>query len=170
MLTASVTSPNPPQDGLDERAAPLNLRATPTPQNWQGVEHGLKDAAGLLHLHLYTQAEDTLLHLLEFAPMEGKAWHLLGRCHQLQDRHGKALECFDRAACCYKNQTADSAPPASARLARLLWDQGDTAAARTMLDELLVRQPDDAVLLVMQQDWQDIPSTGRQTDGQEAMA
>jgi len=170
MLTASETSPNPPRNGLDEQPAPMSLRATPTPQNWRGVEQGLKDATGLLHRHLFAQAEDTLLHLLEFAPMEGKAWHLLGRCHQLQTRHTKALECFDRAACCYKNQVAESAPPASARLARLLWDQGDSAAALAMLDQLLMRQPDDAALLAMQRDWQGMPSIEHPTVGQEAMA
>ena len=149
---------------------PLTYRAPPTPQYWRGVGQGLKDAAGLLRLHLYAQAEDALLHLLEFSPMEGKAWHLLGRCHQVQKRHAKALECFDRAACCYKNQTSNDSPPASARLARMLWEQGDTGAAHAMLDLLLMRQPDDTALLAMQRDWQSAQSTVPLAARQEVMA
>ena len=86
--------------------------------------------------------------------MEGKAWHLLGRCHQEQQRHAKALECFERAACCYANQNSNDMPPASARLARLMWDQGEEDGARSMLDLLLMRQPDDMSLLAMRQEWQ----------------
>jgi tetratricopeptide (TPR) repeat protein len=154
MLTASVTVPNPPQDGLDNRPSTPHYRVLPTPQNWRGVAQGLKDARTLLHLHLYAKAEDALLQLLEFAPMEGKAWHLLGRCHQEQQRHAKALECFERAACCYNNHKDSDTPPASARLARLMWDQGEEDVARSMLDQLLIRQPADASLLAMRQEWQ----------------
>jgi len=149
-----VTMPNPPQDGLDNRASTPPYRVLPTPQNWRGVAQGLKDAGTLLRLHLYAKAEDALLQLLEFAPMEGKAWHLLGRCHQEQQRHAKALECFERAACCYANQNSNDMPPASARLARLMWDQGEEDGARSMLDLLLMRQPDDMSLLAMRQEWQ----------------
>jgi len=163
MLAASVTVPNPPQNKSDEQASPPAHRLPPTPQNWRGVGEGLKDAATLFRHHLYAQAEDELLQLLEFAPMEGKAWHLLGRSHQAQERHAKALECFERADYCYRNRNRNDAPPASSRLARLLWDQGDTDAARAMLKQLLIRQPDNAELLAMQENWQ-------HTDRQEATA
>lgn len=108
----------------------------------------------MLHFQLFAQAEDELLQLLEFAPMEGKAWHMLGRCHQIQNRHTKALECFERAACCYNSQNRpEDTPPASSRLARLLWEQGEHAAARTMLALLLNRRPDDEVLLELRKSW-----------------
>jgi len=154
MLTASVTVPNPPQTKPGEKASPLADRLPPTPQNWCGVGEGLKEASTLLQQHLYTQAEDTLLQLLEFAPMEGKTWHLLGRSHQAQGRHAKALECFERADCCYRNRNANDEAPASSRLARLLWDQGDEGGARAMLEQLMLRQPDDAELLAMREKWQ----------------
>lgn len=154
MLTASETVPNPPQYGQDEQASPQAQGLPPTPQNWRGVGEGLKDANDFLHQRLYAQAEDALLQLLEFAPMEGKAWHLLGRSHQAQGRHAKALECFERADCCYQNKNTKIEPPASLRLAHLLWDQGDAEAARSMLDQLLIRQPDDDELLAMQEHWQ----------------
>ncbi len=154
MLAASVTVPNPPQEGAERKDSTLPPRILPTPQNWRGVSQGLKDAKVLLHLHYYAKAEDSLLQLLEFAPMEGKAWHLLGRCHQEQERHAKAIECFERAACCYKTHQDSETPPASARLARLMWNQGEEDEARSMLDMLLMRQPEDASLLAMQQEWQ----------------
>jgi tetratricopeptide (TPR) repeat protein len=163
MLTASVTVPNPPQTKPGEQASPLTDRLPPRPQNWCGVGEGLKDATSLLHQHLYTQAEDTLLQLLEFAPMEGKAWHLLGRSHQAQGRHAKALECFERADCCYRNRNANDEAPASSRLARLLWDQGDEDGARAMLGQLMLHQPDDAELLALHKQWQ-------HSDTQEAIA
>lgn len=152
MLAASVTVPNPPQDvqGADNANPPV--RALPTPDSWRGVDQGLKDATQMLRLKLFARAEDELLQLLEFAPMEGKAWHMLGRCHQIQNRHAKALECFERAACCYRTREAGpDTPPASVRLARLLWEQGDSDAARAMLAVLLSTRPEDAELLSLQE-------------------
>jgi len=160
MLAASVTVPNPPQEGPDGMDSTPQLKVPPTPLNWRGVSQGLSDAKVLLHLGFFAKAEDSLLQLLEFAPMEGKAWHLLGRCHQEQERHAKALECFERAACCYKTHQGIETPPASARLARLMWNQGEKDEARAMLDMLLMQQPDDASLLAMRQKWQgDMTST-----------
>jgi len=145
-------------------------RSLPTPDSWRGVEQGLKDAAGMLHFQLFAQAEDELLQLLEFAPMEGKAWHMLGRCHQIQNRHTKALECFERAACCYNSQSRrGDATPASSRLARLLWDQGEHGAARTMLALLLSRRPEDEVLLELSQAWSTVTRDGEDAT-QEAAA
>jgi tetratricopeptide (TPR) repeat protein len=154
MLAASVTVPNPPQEGVEHMASTPSFKTPPTPQNWRGVSQGLKDAKVLLHLGFFAKAEDELLQLLEFAPMEGKAWHLLGRCHQEQGRHDKALECFERAAFCYKANQGGETPPASARLARLMWDQGEKDEARCMLDTLLMQQPENASLLAMRQEWQ----------------
>lgn len=154
MLAASVTVPNPPQGGLEKSPSTQTFRPLPIPEGWRGVGQGLTDAAGLLRLHLFAQAEDALLQLLEFAPMEGKAWHMLGRCHQIQNRHTQALECFDRAACCYNTRShSQDSPPASARLARLLWDQGDQHTARSMLAQLLARCPDDTSLIRLHLEW-----------------
>jgi len=153
MLTASGTAPNPPQEDKPVGAAAFTHRLPPGPNNWRGVTHGLKDVATLLQRHFYTQAEELLLQLLEFTPMEGRAWHLLGRCHQAQERHAKALECFERAAHCYAQLAGDTAPPASARLARLLWEQGEKETAHAMLEALLKNQPDDLRLRALQQEW-----------------
>jgi tetratricopeptide (TPR) repeat protein len=171
MLAASMTVPNPPQDNKqDKRESPPSHRPPPIPQNWRGVGQGLKDATDLLQRHLYTQAEQSLLQLLEFAPMEGKVWHLLGRCHQARKQHARALECFEHAASCYRNQNSSDAPPVSARLARLLWDQGEKDAARAMLEQLLMREPGDEALLAMQHDWQQPPTSDNPCNRQEGMA
>ena len=166
-----MTVPNPPQNGGEKPTATQTFRPLPTPESWRGVGQGLKDAAGLLQLHLFAQAEDALLQLLEFAPMEGKAWHMLGRCHQVQHRHVKALECFERAACCYNTRShTDDAPPASARLARLLWEQGEEDEARSMLAQLLAGSPADPSLLSIQQQWNQSTGPKPYTRMQEAMA
>jgi len=167
-----MTVPNPPQGGMD--ASPTT-RPLPTPENWRGVGQGLKDATDLLRLNLFAQAEDELLQLLEFAPMEGKAWHLLGRCHQIQQRHGKALECFERAGCCYNTRTPDEhASPASMRIARMLWEQGETRSARTMLSQLLTEQAEDSdlrnELLKLQQQWNEAQANAAATPMNEALA
>lgn len=171
MLAAFVTVPNPPQNEQEASPATQTFRALPTPENWRGVGQGLSDASGLLRLRLYAQAEDELLQLLEFAPMEGKAWHMLGRCHQIQGRHAKALECFERAACCYNTRGLQGdAQPASARLARLLWDQGEASAARDMLAQLLAERPGDAALLGMQNEWLGAQAVAAHPDTQEPLA
>ncbi|MDQ6966034.1 MAG: tetratricopeptide repeat protein [Mariprofundaceae bacterium] len=167
-----MTVPNPPQDGMD--ASPTT-RPLPTPENWRGVGQGLKDATDLLRLNLFAQAEDGLLQLLEFAPMEGKAWHLLGRCHQLQKRHGKALECFERAGCCYSTRHSDkNESPASMRIARMLWEQGETSSARAMLAQLLAEQAGDSALLddliKQQQEWNETQANAATAPMREALA
>jgi len=153
MLAASKTVPNPPLYGGPEATAHQTQRVVPTPENWLGVGQSLQEAGERIQTHLYAQAEEILLQLLEFAPMEGKAWHMLGRCHQIQARHSKALECFERAAFCYKNHQAGTIPLASERLARLLHDKGETEAAKVMLKRLLANKPDDAGLLAMKKEW-----------------
>ncbi len=156
MLAASDSTPNPspqvsPQQTGPQQTAP-NI-AVVKPDGWCGVDQGLKDARSLMHEKYLVHAEDVLLQLLEFAPMEGKAWHMLGRCHQTQQRHSKALECFERAACCYRNQNMADQPPASAAIAQLLWNQGEKTQAEAMLDALLATRPDDAKLQAMRATW-----------------
>ncbi|MDX8392225.1 MAG: tetratricopeptide repeat protein [Mariprofundaceae bacterium] len=125
----------------------------PLPEHWGGVEQGLQEATALMQRKIYTQAEETLLKLLEFASMEGKAWHMLGRCHQAQQQHVKALECFAQAAHCYQQQNVSACQPVSLRLAEVLRAQGQIAQAETMLDVLQAQQPDDVALHDIRKAW-----------------
>ncbi len=90
--------------------------------------------------------------------MEGQAWHFLGRILQRANRHAEALECFTGAEACYACRKLDQEPPASVRLARLLWNQGECARARAMLDTQILRHPDDDELCQLREAW-------RQQDG-----
>jgi len=143
MLAASPSAPKHPLP-----------RHAPRPDNWQGVRDGLAESARLLRAGQLEAAEQTARRVLEFAPREGRAWHLLGRILQQAERHGEALECFERARACYHDSRAE-APPASLRLARLLWAQGEHAEAKAMLALLLMRRPDDEELLKLRQAWLD---------------
>ncbi len=142
--------------------------SVPLPSHWSGVAQGLQEAAALMQRKAYAQAENVLVKLLEFASMEGKVWHMLGRCQQVQQQHGKALESFERAAHCYRQQDADEHAPVSVRLAQLLWSQGETAQAVAMLDRLLMQQPDDAALHNIRKDWQQ--EAGNSVSGQQNTA
>jgi len=136
MLTASL--PMPKHSSSDH--AP---EYTPRPQNWQGVESGLEEASRLLRQDELSHAEEVMRQVLEFAPMEGQAWHFLGRILQKANRHAEALDCFASAESCYGRDNRDQRPPASMRLARLLWGQGEYDGARAMLGILAMRSPDD---------------------------
>jgi len=85
--------------------------------------------------------------------MEGQAWHLLGRILQKTNRHAEALDCFASAESCYGRHKHDQEPPASIRLARLLWDQGEDDEARAMLDILMMHNPDDDSLRQLRDTW-----------------
>jgi len=146
MLTASDSAPNPSPQSFSKITVVK-------PDGWCGVAQGLQDATSLMREKAHAQAEEVLLQLLEFAPMEGKAWHMLGRCHQARQQHTKALEFFERAAVCYRNQDAADQPPASATIAQLLWNQGEKEQAKAMLEHLLARNPDDAKLQAMRAAW-----------------
>ncbi|MDQ6987487.1 MAG: tetratricopeptide repeat protein [Mariprofundaceae bacterium] len=149
MLTASKTAPNPSSPFVAESPQMV----VPLPDHWSGVAQGLAEAALLMQRKAYIQAEDALVNLLEFASMEGKVWHMLGRCHQAQQQHAKALESFERAAHFYRQQDVDDSAPASARLAQVLWDQGETTQAEAMLDLLLARRPGDVKLYDIRKRW-----------------
>ncbi|MDT8376341.1 MAG: hypothetical protein RQ867_06305 [Mariprofundaceae bacterium] len=146
MLTASASTPNI-QNGEDSRPAP-------TPGNWQGVTEGLNRARRHVCDGLYQEAINTLKEILEFAPSEPQAWSLLG---EILHKHGHT----EKAAACHKKASAldagsnldNSAIPASERLARLLWAQGESDAARAMLALLLLRKPKDEGLIEMRDRW-----------------
>lgn len=143
MLAASESAPNPRMS-----EAPVGIRP-PRPEGWAGVAESLRQAEALMGRGDFLRAEDILLGVLDFAPLEGRAWHMLGRCRQAQQRHAAALESFARAGECYRRHAragTQAKPPASARLAELLWRQGEKAEAEAMLDELLRAAPADEAL------------------------
>jgi Flp pilus assembly protein TadD len=151
MLTASASAPNM-QNGESARPAP-------TPDNWQGVSEGLNKANRHLCDGRYQEAINTLKEILEFAPSEPKAWTLLG---EILDNHGytgKATACHQKAAALVKSSDIENAPmPASERLAKLLWLQGDADAARGMLALLLLRNPESESLLELRNSWDGMTS------------
>jgi len=131
-------------------------RPVPKPAIWQGVAEGLSEAQRQLHQGEYGKAQNVLRDILEFAPVEAKAWHLLGRALQSGGEHGDALECFHTAASLYGSRSpGNEKQPVSIRLARLLWDQGDRLGAQTMLDALMLEKSDDEELLKLQAIWQE---------------
>jgi len=113
----------------------------------------MAEAGRLLRQGEPSRAENILRQALEFAPMEGRAWHLLGKILQSGDRHVEALDCFARAESCYGRGKGGPGAPASIRLARLLWAQGEKAEARAMLDMLMPRHPDDERLRQLRDEW-----------------
>ncbi len=141
MLTASQPTPKP---------APSSI---PGPENWPGVSESIAEADRLLRQGEPSGAENILRQALEFAPMEGRAWHLLGKVLQAGGRHVEALDCFSRAESCYGRGRDGPEPPASVRLARLLWAQGEKEEARAMLAILAPRHPDDERLRQLRDEW-----------------
>ena len=132
-----------------------NAKPAPTPDNWHGVTEGLNKARELLSDGLYQEAVNTLKEILEFAPSEPQAWTLLG---DILGQHGhseKAEACHKKAASFEKHASINlNSAPASERLAKLLWSQGETDAAKSMLAVLLLRNPDSKNLLEMRQAWE----------------
>jgi len=146
MLTASAASPNIP---LGE-----NSRPAPKPENWHGVAEGLNRARKHVSDGSFQPAIDTLKEILEFAPSEPQAWRLLG---DILGRHGHAQQaeaCHKKAERFEQHAAVDTqTTPASERLAKLLWKQGETDAARAMLAILLLRKPEDEKLLALRESW-----------------
>lgn len=131
-----------------------NSKPAPKPDNWHGVAEGLSRARQHVSDGLYQEAIDTLKEVIEFAPSEPQAWRMLG---DILDQHGhtqKAEACHKKAERFEKHALQeDIAAPASARLARLLWKQGEADAAKAMLAILLMRKPEDEQLLALREEW-----------------
>lgn len=162
MLAASERAPNP---RIADASAGMR---PPKPAGWPGAAESLRKAEAMIETGDFYGAEDVLREALDFAPMEGRAWHMLGRCQQAQQRHAAALESFARADACYRRQAACGAggeAPASARLAELLWRQGEKDAASAMLEKLLAQAPDDEPLLALRRRFQAEPVSGA-TEGE----
>ena len=130
-----------------------NSRSAPTPDNWHGVAEGLNKAHQHLFDGLYQEAVNTLKEILEFAPSEPKAWKLLGEILEKHGHTNKAEACHKRASALQKSLDIDAPMPASERLAKLLWSQGETDAARGMLAVLLLRNPESKTLIAIRDDW-----------------
>jgi len=124
----------------------------PTPGNWHGVTDGLTAARKAIQMDRFEQAESILVELLEFSPVEVKAWKLLAR---VQRHLGHIEEGIDSAtlALQLQNNPLGNEPVISVTLARLLWEQKEYGEARTMLEQLMDEQSDNSSLIELQQRW-----------------
>lgn len=147
MLTASNGTPKQELDA--PKASPA-----PTPDNWKGVRNGLSRAEQCLNAQELDQAERHIREVLEFAPSEARAWDLLASLFQIRGIQEEAKRCRDKAESLRKWETDSfKQPPASIRLAKLLWRQGDKETARAMLAVLMIRQPEDERLHALRDIW-----------------
>jgi len=128
-------------------------RSAPTPDNWHGVTEGLNKAHQHLCDGLYQEAVNTLKEILEFAPSEPKAWKLLGEILEKHGHTSKAEACHKKASALEKSLDIDAPMPASERLAKMLWTQGETDAARGMLALLMLRDPESETLIAIRNSW-----------------
>jgi len=140
MLTASGPTPN-------------SSRQTPKPANWLGVADGLAAARQAVEQGKLPYAERILREVLEFAPAEAEAWQSLAEVLQARGRPDEAMTCIEKAAKLQQSRHQDKAPAASARLARILWSQGEKDAARAMLAVLMMKNPDDETLQSLRRAW-----------------
>jgi len=144
MLSASEPAPN---------IEPHQQISMPRPGNWRGVSDGMQSAREAVRQQRYEQAEQILLELLEFAPVEIKAWKLLARVQRQLGHIEAGIKSATRALELQNNPLPEE-PPASITLARLLWEQQEYEAAREMLAELIAQQPENESLRALQLQWQ----------------
>jgi len=124
MLTETGSAPKPPR-----------------PKNWPGVDEGLRRAAEALARRDFSKAQLAVEAVLEFSPDEPRAWALLAElAHKLGDeKRAQAAKARAQALA----ERALSEMPASVRLAKLYWQQGEKKIARAMVALLLLKRPDD---------------------------
>ncbi len=125
----------------------------PKPVNWCGVTDGLTRAEEAIGEGRLEDAERILQELLEFAPTEFLGWKMLAH---VQRDLGKIQEGINSATIALKlkrRQQGRADRPASLRLAKLLWQQGEHTEALAMLDLLLRQTPDDAELNMLARQW-----------------
>ena len=128
-------------------------RSAPTPENWHGVAEGLNKANQHLCDSRFQDAVNTLKEILEFAPSEPKAWKLLGEILATHGHTSKAAACHKKASALEASLDIDAPMPASERLAKLLWAQGESDAARGMLALLMLRNPENETLIAIRDSW-----------------
>jgi len=144
MLAASDSAPN---------THPLRPISTPVPGNWRGVTDGMTAAKNAIRQNNLEQAEQILLELLEFAPVEIKAWKLLAKVQRHLDHIDEGIKSATRALQLQNNPLSDE-PPASITLAKLLWEQHEYHEAKSMLALLVKMQPDNSELNTLLQQWE----------------
>ncbi len=144
MLAASTASPNP------------SVKIAPKPENWSGVAQGFIAAKKAFHTRSMQEAESILLEILEFAPAEPKAWAWLGHILQSQGQQKKAEQHFQKAKTLLtRNHKPQPEEASSLPLARILWQQGESQSARSMLASLLSVKPTDERLLQLSAAWEE---------------
>jgi len=139
MLAASDSAPN---------TQPQPAMAVPVPGNWHGVSDGMATAMKAIRKGDLEQAEFTLTELLEFAPVEIRAWKLLARIQRQLGRIEEGIASATRALQLQDNALTDE-PLASVTLVRLLWQQSEYHEALRMLDLLIEKRPDDTELTAL---------------------
>jgi len=143
MLAASDSAPN---------TQPQQALSTPMPGNWHGVSDGMARAMEAIRDGNLEQAEFTLMELLEFAPVEVRAWKLLARVQRQLGHIEEGIASATRALQLQNNTLSDE-PLASVTLARLLWQQNEYHEAMRMLDLLIKKCPDDTELSTLKLHW-----------------
>jgi len=148
MLASRGSTPNRRKQTRKQAAA----TTTPRPGNWRGVSEGMAAAKQAAIDGRLEEAESLLFELLEFAPVEIKAWKMLAKIQRQLGHIEDGIHSATRALALQNNPLPDE-PPASITLARLLWQQHEYDEARTMLSQLIQEQPGNAELLSLHQQW-----------------
>ena len=143
MLAASASTPNTSQ---------ASHRSAQPQTAWHGVTEGMTAAREAINKGNLAQAEHLLTELLEFAPVEIKAWKLLAKT-QRHLGHIEAGIISATRALRLQNTDIEAVSLASITIARLLWDQHEYDEAKQMIALLLEQQPDNAEYLDVQQQW-----------------
>jgi len=143
MLAASASTPNTTQ------ASSNNVT---TPAGWHGVAEGMESARNAIRNGDLAQAELILTELLNFAPVEIRAWKLLAKTQRHLGHIQEGIASAQRALQ-LQNTKIEDVPLASVTIAKLLWEQHEYDYARQMIASLLEQQSDNAELLDLQQQW-----------------
>jgi len=141
MLAASASTPN----------TTPHLHTT-APGVWHGVAEGMDAARKAIQQGQLAQAESILIELLEFAPVEIKAWKLLAKTQRHLGHIEAGIQSAMRALN-LQNTDIEATPLASITIANLLWQQHEYDEAREMLALLLQQQPNQVEWLNLQQQW-----------------
>ncbi len=149
MLAASASTPNTTQS---------SHHSTTTAGSWHGVAEAINAAREAIKNDDLAQAESILIELIEFAPVEIRAWKLLAKT-QRHLGHIQAGIASARRALQLQNSNIEDLPLASITIAKLLWEQHEFDDAREMLFVLLEKAPEDPVLLDLQLQWNGEHST-----------
>ena len=145
-------------EGLDFPATQLqpvsSPRNMPKPHNWSGVAAGIDSAKQAIGNKDLVLAEQHLREVIEFAPAQTEAWHILAAILNRKGKRDEARDCLRRTHQLQEvHETASGPLPASKRMAKLMWSQGEHKSALTMLEALVLASPSKE-LLALQEQWQ----------------